>query len=85
MYYGVACSIVSNTLLIMVEWFIILMFPEHFLTSELQFSFKAKMSTMLCMGTLKNIVANYMHKATADHPCFLYASFNHDIFYKKLA
>ena len=56
------------------EWCILLSYPDHLLTSGLQFGFKEKMSTTLCTGAVKNIVSCYMHENSAVYACFLDAS-----------
>ena len=40
------------------EWCILLVYKDWFKTSELQFEFKAKMSTFFCTGILKCIVTS---------------------------
>ena len=70
------------------EW-CILSYPDHFLTSGLQFGFKQKMSTTLCTGTVKNIVSCYLHENSAVFACFLDASkafdlVNHKILFERL-
>ena len=71
------------------EWCILLSYPDHFLTSGLQFGFKQKMSTSLCTGTIKNIVSRYLHENSAVFACFLDASkafdlVNHKILFERL-
>ena len=56
------------------EWCLLLQFSYYFCTSNLQFGFKSGMSTSLCTGTIKNIVARYMHRNTPVFACFLDAS-----------
>ena len=56
------------------EWCIFLSYPDHFLTSGLQFGFKEKMSTTLCTGAVKNIVSRYLHENCAVFACFLDSS-----------
>ena len=71
------------------EWCILLSYPDHFLTSGLQFGFKQKMSTTLCTGAVKNIASRYMHENSAVYACFLDASkafdlVNHKILFEKI-
>ena len=71
------------------EWCILLSYPDHFLTSGLQFGFKQKMSTTLCTGAVKNIVSRYLHENSAVFACFLDASkafdlVNHKILFERL-
>ena len=40
------------------EWSILLLYPNHFTTSDLQFGFKKGMSTALWTGFIKNVVLN---------------------------
>ena len=56
------------------EWCILLQFPQYFAESGLQFGFKAKMSTTLCFGAVKNVLAHYMHERSSHFACFLDAS-----------
>jgi len=39
------------------DWSILLLYPTHFTTSDLQFGFKKGMSTALCTGFIKNVVS----------------------------
>jgi len=39
------------------EWSILLLYPNNFTTSDLQFGFKKGMSTALCTGFIKNAVS----------------------------
>ena len=71
------------------EWCILLQFPQYFATSGLQFGFRAKMSTTLCTGTVKNVIAHYMHEGSSVFACFLDASkafdlVNHEILFNRL-
>ena len=71
------------------EWCILLTHSEHFMISELQFGFKLSMSTSLCTGILKNVVARYMHERSSVFACFIDASkafdlVNHSILFSKL-
>ena len=52
------------------EWCLLLQFPHYFCTSDLQFGFKNSMSTSLCTGTIKNVVARYIHRKTPVFACF---------------
>ena len=67
------------------EWCILLSYPDHFLTSGLQFGFKQKMSTTLCTGA----VSRCMHENSAVYACFIDASkafdlVNHKILFERL-
>ena len=69
--------------------YILLSYPDHFLTLGLQFGFKQKMSTSLCTGSIKNIVSRYMHENSVVNFCFLDASkafdpVNHKILFQRL-
>ena len=71
------------------EWCLLLQFPHYFCTSDLQFGFKSGMSTSLCIGTMKNVVARYIHRKTPVLACFLDASkafdlVNHDLLFQLL-
>ena len=71
------------------EWRLLLQFSHYFCTSNLQFGFKSGMSTSLCTGTIKNIVARYMYRNTPVFACFLDASkafhlVNHDLLFQLL-
>ena len=47
------------------EWCLLISYPGSFSTSGLQFGFKPKMSTAVCMGSVKNVVSHYMHKGSS--------------------
>ena len=71
------------------EWCILLSFSDHFQTSGLQFGFKSNMSTSLCSGTVKNVVARYLHEDSPVYACFLDATkafdlVNHNILFRRL-
>ena len=71
------------------EWCILLLYPVFFSTSGLQFSFRAKMSTTLCTGTVKNVISRYMHEGTSVFACFLDATkafdlVNHETLFNRL-
>ena len=71
------------------EWCILLLFPEYFTTSGLQFGFRERMSTTLCTGTVKNVISRYMHEGSSVFACFLDASkafdlVNHEILFNRL-
>ena len=71
------------------EWCILLLFPEYFMTSGLQFGFRERMSTTLCTGTVKNVISRYMHERSPVFACFLDASkafdlVNHEILFNRL-
>ena len=56
------------------EWCILLEFSDSFATSSLQFGFKSSMSTTLCTGMVKNVVAHYMSRGSPVFACLLDAS-----------
>ena len=56
------------------EWCILLEFSDSFATSSLQFGFKSSMSTTLCTGLVKNVVAHYMSRGSPVLACLLDAS-----------
>ena len=66
------------------EWCILLSYPDHFLTSGLQFGFKQKMSTTLCTGAVKNIVSRYLHENSAVFACFFDSSKAFDLVNHKI-
>ena len=71
------------------EWCLLLQFPHYFCTSDLQFCFKSSISTSLCTGTIKNVVARYIRRKTPIFACFLDASkafdlVNHDLLFQLL-
>ena len=47
------------------EWSILLLYPNHFTTSDLQFGFKKGMSTALCTGFIKNIFSKFVHNGSS--------------------
>ena len=49
-------------------------FSDSFATSSLQFGFKSSMSTTLCTGLVKNVVAHYMSRGSPVFACLLDAS-----------
>ena len=56
------------------EWSILLLYPNHFTTTDLQFGFKKGMSTALCTGFIKNVVSKFVHNGSSVFGCFLDAS-----------
>ena len=81
--------VLAPTLSKALEWCILLLHPDSFLTSGLQFGFKPKMSTSLCTGTLKNVITRFIHEGSPVFSCFLDASkafdlVNHEILFRRL-
>ena len=71
------------------QWCILLLHPDQFLTSGLQFGFKPKVSSSLCTGTLKNVISHFIHEGSPIFSCFLGASkgfdlINHEILFRRL-
>ena len=56
------------------EWCILLEFSDSFATFSLQFGFKSSMSTTLCTGLVKNVVAHSMSRGSPVFACLLDAS-----------
>ena len=46
------------------KWSILLMYPHHFTTSDLQFCLKKAMCTALCTGFIKNVVSKLAHNGS---------------------
>ena len=85
-YYPVALAPTPSKAL---EWSIILLYPNHFTTSDLQLGFKKGMPTTPCTGFIKNVVSKFVHNGSSVFDCFLDASkafdlVNHDILFLKL-
>ena len=53
---------------------ILIQFHTVFTTSSLQFGFEPGVSTDLCTGLIKNVVASYCHRNSPVYGCFLDAS-----------
>jgi len=68
------------------EWSILLLYPNHFTTSDLRFGFKKGMSTALCTGFIKNVVLNLftMVLQSLVASCKAFDRVNHDILFSKL-
>ena len=64
----------ASTLSKILEWCILLEFPQFFVTSDLQFGFKNDSSATLCTGVLKQVVARYIYNGSSVFACFLNAS-----------
>ena len=71
------------------EWCILIQFAPHFNSSNLQFGFKKDMSTTMCTGVLKHVIAKYIQSESSVYACFLDASkafdlVRHDILFELL-
>ena len=71
------------------EWVILSQFSEFFLTSDLQFGFKKGMSTSLCTGFVKCVVAQYLTNDSPVYGCFLDLSkafdlVDHNLLFRRL-
>ena len=56
------------------EWCILIDHRSSFATSSLQFGFKQGLSTDLCTGLIKNVIARYLVNGSQAFGCFLDAS-----------
>ena len=79
----------ASTLSKILEWCILLEFPQFFVTSDLQFGLKNNSSTTLCTGVLKHVVAKYIYNGSSVFACFLSGSkafdpVRHDILFELL-
>ena len=79
----------ASTLSKILEWCLLIQYASHFTSSDLQFGFKPNMSTSLCTGVLKSIVARYNQRGSPVFACFLDASkafdlVRHDILFDLL-
>ena len=80
---------IAPTLSKALQWCFLLLHPDQFLTSGLQFGFKPKMSSSLCNGTLKNVISHFIHEGSPVFSCFLDASkafdlVNHEILFRRI-
>ena len=80
----------ASTLSKLFEWCILLQFNDAFISSDLQFGFKQGLSTDLCTGLIKNVIARYNSSGSHVLGCFLDASkafdrVNHYVLFKKTA
>ena len=71
------------------EWCILIDHGAAFMTSSLQFGFKKGLSTHLCTGLIKNVIARYNVNDSRVYGCFLDASkafdrVNHVALFEKL-
>ena len=59
-------------------------YRASFTTSSLQFGFKRGFSADLCTGLIKNVIARYCNNGSTVHGCFLDASIDHSLLFRKL-
>ena len=79
----------SSTFSKIVQRLILSRYESVFATTSLQFGFKPDSSTSLCIASIKNIIARYIHNGSPVLGCFLDASkafdlVDHDIFFEAL-
>ena len=79
----------SSTFSKIVQRLILSRYESVFATTSLQFGFKPDSSTSLCIATIKNIIARYLHNGSPVLGCFLDASkafdlVDHDILFEAL-
>ena len=73
----------------MLERIILSKYSSFLDTHSLQFGFKGGVSTTMCTGLIKNVIAQYTHRGTNVFGCFLDASkafdlVDHGIHFHKL-
>ena len=79
----------ASTLSKVLERIILSKYSSFLDTHSLQFGFKSCVSTTMCTGLIKNVVAQYTHRGTNVFGCFLDASkafdlVDHGILFQKL-
>ena len=79
----------ASTLSKVLERIILSKYSSFLDTHSLQFGFKSGVSTTMCTGLIKNVVAQYTHRGTNVFGCFLDASkafdlVDHGILFQKL-
>ena len=70
-YRGIClCSCLTKTY----EWLLVTKYADKLKTSNLQFSFKSKHSTVMCCLSLKEVITYYQNRGSTVYACFIDAS-----------
>ncbi len=56
------------------EWLLVTKYADKLKTSNLQFSFKSKHSTVMCCLSLKDVITYYQNRGSTVYACFIDAS-----------
>ncbi len=56
------------------EWLLVTKYADKLKTSNLQFSFKSKHSTVMCCLSLKEVITYYQNRGSNVYACFIDAS-----------